>query len=110
MFTKTARAPAIVITDLNAPPEELRIGFRLWERAILALTPVGFFTPMISCLAGGRAGWSALALPVAIATPVWIVARCNARETAPVTPQPVPGWSATWDEYDGTVIVGQEAA
>jgi hypothetical protein len=107
---KPLPVPVVNITGLAAPSSVPRIGFRLWERAVLAVSPLMAATPLVSCLVNGRAGWFGLALPLAVA-PVAIVARCSRRESAPAVVVSVPGWHVAWSDREAVVItVEREAA
>jgi hypothetical protein len=107
---KPLPVPVVNITELSAPSAAPRIGFRLWERAVLALSPLMAATPLVSCLVNGRAGWFGLALPLAVA-PVAVVVRVTRRESTPAVPASAPGWHAAWSDREAvTVTVEREAA
>jgi hypothetical protein len=103
----TKQPPAIVITDLGAPPVEPHYGFRRGERAILALTVPSASAPLVSCLLTGRADWSVLGLVGAGCGLLTVTVTRSRRDAAPDVPVSAPGWSATWSDYSGTVVPGE---
>jgi hypothetical protein len=111
MFHHNPQPSPIVITELNAPPPAARrYGFRLWERAVLAVAPLSVPAPLACCVAFGRAGWSILGLAAAPAAAVFVTVARRHRDNAPEVPVSAPGWAASWSEYEGVVVQGERAA
>lgn len=93
--------PVYTITKFQPDPPAPKPtpGFRLWEKAVITIGALAAPAPVVACLAGGNAGWTAVLMAVGATTVVGTVVHHGLAEDRPAREPAEPLVGVAWSDY-----------